>query len=87
MHAETGHVMSRSSLKKMPFKFEYHPGYRIGEEPEGITWWDLDSRRAPSIRGQLHVIMLDTDPGSADDMYLKHNAVGTYSVRVNSVPG
>jgi len=31
--------------------------------------------------------MFDGDPGSADDLYFKHYAVGTDYVPVNSVPG
>lgn len=55
------------------FNYEFHPGLIGGwEEPEGLTVWDLDDGRAPSIRGQLHVLMLDNDWSSADDIYFKH---------------
>lgn len=52
------------------FNYEFHPGWSRYEEPEGITIWDLDDGRAPGIRGQLHVLMLDND--TTDDVYLKH---------------
>lgn len=42
-----------------------------GAEMEGITVWDLDDDRAPSITGQIHVAWLDDDP-DADDLYLSH---------------
>ena len=39
-----------------------------------MTWWDLDKdARAPAKeRGQLHVILLDNDPGGTDDLVFKH---------------
>ncbi|MGE3510916.1 MAG: hypothetical protein AB7N65_18760, partial [Vicinamibacterales bacterium] len=42
-----------------------------GAEMEGVTVWDLDDDRAPSITGQVHVVWLDDDV-SADDLYLSH---------------
>jgi hypothetical protein len=42
-----------------------------GAEMEGVTVWDLDDNRAPSISGQVHVVWLDDDV-SADDLYLSH---------------
>ena len=53
-----------------PFAFNFSGN---GEEPEGLTYWDLDQdQRAPVIRGQLHVIMLDNIGNLTDDLYLKH---------------
>ena len=55
------------------FFFEFHPGWSKYEEPEGITFWDLDGRQAPGIPGgQLHVILLDNDVTSGDEIYIKH---------------
>jgi hypothetical protein len=42
------------------------------EELEGITIWDLDSGLAPGIRGQVHVLMVDHDVSSDDNLYFKH---------------
>src|SRR4030095_2699791 len=43
------------------------------EEPEGLTFWDLDADgRAPGLRGQLHVVLLDNDITNDDDAYVKH---------------
>lgn len=43
------------------------------EEPEGLTFWDLDADgRAPGLRGQLHVVLLDNDVLTDDDAYVKH---------------
>ena len=53
------------------FKYKFDT---LGQEPEGLTWWDLDKDyRAPAKeRGQLHVILLDNDPGGTDDLVFKH---------------
>ena len=59
------------SNQKSGFKYKFDTS---GQEPEGITWWDLDNdSRAPAKeRGQLHVILLDNDPGGTDDLVFKH---------------
>lgn len=44
----------------------------LRDELEGITVWDLDSLGAPNIGGQIHLIMLDNDWPSNDDLYFKH---------------
>ena len=49
------------------------------EELEGITLWDLDSGVAPGIRGQVHVLMIQNEISSNDDLYFKH-------FRVNGFP-
>ncbi len=67
----TGRRILRSRSGVGPFNYEFHPGLPKYEEPEGMTIWDLDDRRAPGIAGKLHVLMLDNDP-KQDDIYLKH---------------
>ncbi len=66
------HKVSRicKSNQKSGFKYKFDTH---GQEPEGLTWWDLDADpRAPSKeRGQLHVILLDND-GDCDDLVFKH---------------
>jgi len=59
------------SNQKNGFKYKFDTS---GQEPEGMTWWDLDKdNRAPAKeRGQLHVILLDNDPGGTDDLVFKH---------------
>lgn len=53
------------------FAFEFNTSN--SEEPEGLTFWDLDAdRRAPGLRGQLHVVLLDNDVFTDDDAYVKH---------------
>lgn len=42
------------------------------EEIEGLTVWNLDDGRAPGIRGQVHVLMIDLEDASNDDLYFKH---------------
>ena len=67
----------KSSNGSMPFNFAYAPRLE-SEEPEGLTIWDLDDGRAPGIRGQLHVILLDNDWPSDDDVFVKHYTTKIY---------
>lgn len=54
------------------FAFEFNDSSSVSEEPEGLTFWDLDADgRAPGLRGQLHVVLLDNDLVE-DDAYVKH---------------
>ncbi len=64
----------RSTNGSGPFNYEFHPGGSTDEEPEGLTYWNLDGRNAPGIRGQLHAILLDND-SNGDDVYFKHYRV------------
>lgn len=55
-----------------PGGFAYQFDESVAEEPEGLTFWDLDADgRAPGLRGQLHVVLLDNDL-LGDDAYVKH---------------
>ena len=60
------------------FNYEFDPDFPIGEEPEGITIWDLDNDdRVPDdrLKGQLHVLLLDNDEPDFlddDDITMKH---------------
>ncbi len=57
------------------FVYEWHPSRLGRQEPEGITFWDLDGGQSPQLPGgQLHVILLDNDPGG-DEIWLKHYRV------------
>ena len=73
----TRRLVQRSSRTQEPFVFGWIPGLPECEEPEGLTIWDLDDGRAPGIRGQLHVLLLDNDPFH-DEVYLKHYANTIY---------
>jgi hypothetical protein len=66
--------IARSTNGSGSFNYEFHPGGSTDEEPEGLTYWNLDSRNAPGIQGQLHAILLDND-ANGDDVYLKHYRV------------
>ncbi len=58
-----------------PFCYEFHPGgwFENRDEPEGITFWDLDGADVPNISGQLHVLLVDQEASDDDDsVYLKH---------------
>ncbi len=63
------------------FNYYYDPGFPTYEEPEGLTIWDLDDGRAPSIKGQLHVFVSDNDH-NAGDIDFKHY---TDIIQVNPV--
>ena len=53
------------------FAFEFDPTSPNCEEPEGLTFWDLDAAgREPG--GQLHVVLLDNEGTGGDDVYVKH---------------
>jgi hypothetical protein len=57
------------------FAYEYHPGSTgLGEEPEGIDWWNRDNAPGSPYAGQLHAILLDNQAGD-DQIWLKHYRV------------
>jgi hypothetical protein len=68
---QTGRRVAHSTDGYGHFNYAFDPGIE-GEEPEGITIWDLDDGRAPGITGQLHVLLLDNNLTVGDDVYLKH---------------
>ena len=41
----------RSTNGSGSFNYEFHPGDSIDEEPEGLTYWDLDGRERPRDPG------------------------------------
>jgi len=73
---DTGRRVVHSTNRSGPYQFEYHPGHHglfwCREEPEGITLWDLDDGRAPHIRGQLHVIMIDNAIWDYGALFFRH---------------
>jgi hypothetical protein len=78
--------VDRSTNGYGQFNYAYNPGFSTYEEPEGLTFWDLDADpRAPNVSGQLHVVMLDNDASEVgqgdDDVYVKH-----YRLETDSVP-
>ncbi|MGI8949507.1 MAG: DUF3892 domain-containing protein [Ornithinimicrobium sp.] len=75
-----GSLLCRSSPRERPFLYEYHSGaLEGGEEPEGLTFWDVDAlpagQRPPSVHGQLHAILLNNDFPDKDNFFFKHYAV------------
>lgn len=64
------------ALTRGTFLYRYRGTMLRGEEPEGITVWDLDSDGAPQIPGvggQVHALMLDNElPSSSDLVSLRH---------------
>jgi len=51
------------------FTYMFNPTCEFGdytcEEPEGLTFWDLNDGSAPNIAGELHVLLLTTTPPMA----------------------
>jgi hypothetical protein len=69
--------LRQSSKSSRPFEYGFYPGATgpnsTGyEEPEGLTIWDLDahSDAHEKVKGQLHVLLLDTWPKKR--IYMKH---------------
>lgn len=64
------------------FAFLFNPNCEAGdftcEEPEGLTFWDLNAGQLPNVRGELHVLLLDNDQPDGDDVYLKHYSEGVW---------
>lgn len=72
---QTGVRVAKAGSGTGLFDYEYHyigsGGY--AQEPEGVTYWDLDAdTRAPGIRGQLHAILLNNNTANADSIFFKH---------------
>lgn len=68
------YVIKRISQSEQDGEFRYQFKVSVGEEPEGITYWDLNNikTKAPEIKGVLHVIMIDNYGTNDDDLYFKH---------------
>lgn len=61
------------------FAYQFNPSCGVVcEEPEGLTFWDLNDGRCPNVRGELHVLMLDNDYPDDDDVYIKHYSEGIW---------
>lgn len=71
-----GELHCRSSRHQRPFLYRLDTGIWSKQEPEGITFWDLDGVGAPHAEGQLHAILLNKDfvPPN-DNSWLKHYRV------------
>ena len=76
MISEGIHVMDTTTWRRIAHStngygyFNYDYSTVWDGEPEGLTVWDLDDGRAPNVRGQLHVFMLDNE--AFDDVTLYH---------------
>lgn len=57
------------STQKGTFRFQFNG---TGDEPEGITYWDLNNGQAPEIKGVLHAIMCNYVGSGDDDFFFKH---------------
>jgi hypothetical protein len=47
--------------------------YINGQEPESVTWWDLDDDSIPGMSGQLHAVL--KEGGLPNQMWLQHYRV------------
>lgn len=60
------------STQRGHFRYQFDG---LGNEPEGITYWDVDkfiSDKTPGIKGQLHAIVLKNGLSDDDRIYFKH---------------
>ena len=60
------------------FRFEFDNSGDGGDEPEGLTYWDLSDGKSPNVSGQLHVILYTHDYFSSNQVKLKHYAEEIY---------
>lgn len=51
------------------FNFNFMNDYY---EPEGITFWNLNNKKAPGIRGVLHAIRLNNNYSKKDGLFIHH---------------
>jgi hypothetical protein len=51
------------------FSFLWDPA---DEEPEGMTWIDLDGAGVPGMSGELHILLLNNNDVTDDDIFFKH---------------
>jgi hypothetical protein len=75
--ARTWKKVSHSRNGGMMFDYKFQPGSPYWEEPEGLTWWDLDAHPRRSeipgeIEGQLHVLLIDS---LGNEYFFKHYRV------------
>ncbi|MBD1847400.1 hypothetical protein H6F89_29155 [Cyanobacteria bacterium FACHB-63] len=72
----TGRRIVHIPVDYRPWKHFPVGGWVKIQELEGITIWeDVGAAGGPGITGQLHLIMLDKDWESDDDLYFKHYKV------------
>lgn len=65
------------SISPPHFIYQFDNSWDGGEEPEGLTYWDLGGGEAPLVQGELHVILYDHNYLGTNETSLKH-----YSRRV-----
>lgn len=64
-----GTFVTKSVQHGRNFRYEYKPG--LIQEPEGITYWNIDSKDPYGLGGQLHAILLNIR-GGKDSIWFKH---------------
>ena len=69
------------------FSYRYDPGFTgLGEEPEGIDWWNRDIESSTRFTGQLHAILLDNQIDDSN-IWLKNYRVDYFCVRNDDTDG
>lgn len=66
------HVFRADGLHLKALRIDTELG-TVGEEIEGLCYWALDTGTAPGISGQLHVVELDNDWPSRDELKALHH--------------
>lgn len=71
-------IAASSNSSSALFSYQFDDGWGFWEEPEGLTFWDLDDAEVPGLGGQLHAVMLDNDALEEDDVSVKHYTYRTW---------
>ncbi|ALF51796.1 hypothetical protein ACX27_01340 [Nostoc piscinale CENA21] len=64
-----GVFVTKSIQDGQNFRYEYKPA--LLQEPEGITYWDIDPYGSPEVGGQLHALLLNIRYRK-DSIWFKH---------------
>jgi hypothetical protein len=85
---ETRRRIARSPATGEDPKWYFWFPWDWGEcEPEGLTVWDLDEDQESSHSGQLHVLLLNNDIATDDNIYVFHYTSKIYVDKENPIAG
>lgn len=54
------------------FVYSFDNEWDTMQEPQGLTYWDLNDGRAPEISGELHVLLMNYEYVNSCKVWLKH---------------
>ena len=87
-HVESSENVDSDALPDPRFAYRYDPIIvpepdtvnALGEEPEGIDWWNRDNDADSRYPGQLHALLLDNEALADDEIWIKHYRVDYFCV-------